>query len=77
MTDINGSREIIIEGKNGTIIPVRDVKALYNAMRKFIEEQDYTAMLAQNARPLITSRYEQMFVRKCLREYYKEILSNV
>ena len=77
VTDINGSREIIIEGKNGTIIPVRDVKALYNAMRKFIEEQDYTAMLAQNARPLITSRYEQMFVRKCLREYYKEILSNV
>ena len=36
VTDINGSREIIIEGQNGTIIPSKDEHALYDAMQNMI-----------------------------------------
>ena len=74
VTDINGSREIIIEGKNGTIIPPRDADALYMAMKSFLEYPDIRTEMATNARPLIASRYEQSYVRTCLKEYYKEIL---
>lgn len=74
VTDINGSREIIIEGKNGTIIPPRDADALYMAMKSFLEYPDIRTEMATNARPLIASRYEQSYVRRCLKEYYKEIL---
>ena len=38
VTDINGSREIIEEGVNGTIIPPRDAHALYMAMKRFLNE---------------------------------------
>lgn len=74
VTDINGSREIIIEGKNGTIITPRDTDALYMAMKSFLEYPDIRTEMATNARPLIASRYEQSYVRTCLKEYYKEIL---
>ncbi len=74
VTDINGSREIIIEGKNGAIIPPRDADALYMAMKSFLEYPDIRTKMATNARPLIASRYEQSYVRTCLKEYYKEIL---
>ena len=74
VTDINGSREIIIEGKNGTIIPPRDADALYMAMKSFLEYPDIRTEMATNARPLIASRYEQSYVRRCLKDFYKEIL---
>lgn len=76
VTDINGSREIIIEGKNGTIVPSQDVDALYSAMKRFITDKEETNALARNARELVTSRYEQGCVHQCLKDYYKEILNN-
>lgn len=74
VTDINGSREIIIEGKNGTIVPPRDADSLYQAMKLFLEQSDKRTQMAFNARTLVGSRYEQSYVRRCLKEYYKEIL---
>lgn len=73
VTDINGAREIIIEGKNGTIIPPRNEDALYTAMKRFVESPDYVRSLAINAREMIATRYEQSFVRKCLYDFYDEI----
>lgn len=73
VTDINGSREIIIEGRNGTIVPPRDTDALYRAMCAFIDHRDLTRAMAAEARPLIASRYEQSYVRRCLIDFYKSI----
>lgn len=73
VTDINGSREIIIEGENGTIIPPKSVDALYDAMKRMLDA-NYRNDLAKNARRLIASRYEQGFVRKCLYDFYDKIL---
>ena len=76
VTDINGSREIIIDGQNGVIIPPRDEQALYQAMKHFVENPDEIKAMAANARPLIASRYEQGYVRQCLYDFYHEILNN-
>lgn len=73
VTDINGAREIIIEGENGTIIPSKSVDALYDAMKRMLDV-NYRNALAKNARRLIASRYEQGFVRKCLYDFYDRIL---
>ncbi|QIU96099.1 glycosyltransferase family 4 protein [Bacteroides faecium] len=73
VTDINGSREIVIEGENGIIIPPKSVDALYNAMKRMLDV-NYRNALAKNARKLIASRYEQGFVRKCLYDFYDSIL---
>lgn len=73
VTDINGAREIIIEGENGTIIPSKSVDALYEAMKRMLDLY-YRNTLAKSARKLIASRYEHGFVRKCLYDFYDKIL---
>lgn len=74
VTDINGSREIIVEGENGVIIPSHDANALFDAMLKMMKDKEARERMAGNARQMIASRYEQGFVRKCLYDYYDEIL---
>lgn len=73
VTDINGSREIIIDGQNGVIVPSKSAEALYVAMKEFVTARDKTASMAAAARPLIASRFEQGYVRKCLKDFYKEV----
>lgn len=74
VTDINGSREIIVEGKNGMIVPPRDADALYNAMIVMLQSKTDRELMAGNSRKMIADRFEQGFVRKCLYDYYDEIL---
>lgn len=74
VTDINGSREIIHEGENGTIIPPRDADALYHAMHRLYTDRNARLDMAANARNMIASRFEQSYVRHCLKQYYSQIL---
>lgn len=74
VTDINGSREIIEDGKNGLVVPSKDSLALLTAMTTLIENKPLYNMMADNARPMIVARFEQGFVRKCLYDYYNEIM---
>lgn len=75
VTDINGSREIIVHGENGLIIPSHDASALFDAMLKMTKDKDARKNMAGNARQMIASRYEQGYVRKCLYDFYDEILA--
>ena len=77
VTNINGSNEIIIEGQNGTIIPVKDEESIFNAMIKVSTDKDYYSVLKKNARKMITSRYEQQMVWEALLAEYKSLEKNV
>lgn len=74
VTDINGSNEIIIDGQNGRIVPSKNSDALFDAMSYFLHNPDATIRMAKSAPPLIASRFEQKYVHKCLKDYYKEIM---
>lgn len=74
VTDINGSREIILDGENGVVIPPRDAAALFEAMKKMLSDPEGTRAMASKARHLVASRYEQSFVRDKLKEYYRSLL---
>lgn len=74
VTDINGSREIIIEGENGTIVPPNDTNALYEAIKRMTENPEDRKRMAGNARRMVAERFEQSYVRKCLYDFYHEIL---
>ena len=80
VTDINGSREIIIPydkdktGATGLIIPSHDAEALLRAMSWMITHDAERKIMSTNARPSIESRFEQSFVRQCLFDFYDEIL---
>lgn len=75
VTDINGSREIIKEGVNGMIVPSQSEDRLFVAMKVMVQSSADRGMMAGNARKMIADRFEQGFVRKCLYDYYDEILA--
>ena len=77
VSDINGCNEIIIEGKNGIIIPVKDSNAIYEAMKKIATDENLQFQLQKNARKMIVSRYEQKVVWEAILEEYKIIEKNV
>lgn len=74
VTDINGSREIIVDGENGMIVPPQNEERLYQAMKVMLTSQADREKLAGKARKMIADRFEQSFVRKCLYEYYGEVM---
>lgn len=74
VTDINGSREIIVEGENGVIVPPRNEETLFQAMLEIIRNKKNREYMAGKARGMIASRFEQNFVQKCLLDFYDEIL---
>ena len=73
VTDINGSNEIIIEGKNGTIIPTRDTDALYRRMTESLKQRDRLTEMSAKCRPLIASRYRQEDVWRATLEMYRSL----
>ena len=77
VTDINGSREIIVEGENGMVIPSHNADALFEAMFTMINDKMARDKMAGKAREMIATRFEQGYVRKCLYEFYEDILGPV
>lgn len=75
VSDINGCNEIIEEGVNGTIIPVKNTEAIRIAMLKFLNDKDYYHQLKGNSRQMITERYEQHVVWNALLEEYNILIA--
>lgn len=75
VSDINGCNEIIQEGKNGVIIPVKNEEAILQAMTAFISGSEYIAKLKKNSRKMIVERYEQTVVWRALLEEYNRLLN--
>ena len=73
VTDINGSREIVENEKNGLIVPSKNVDALYDAMERMLTDDKARETMKDNARPMIASRFERGFVQKCQIEFYEEL----
>ena len=74
VTDINGSREIIENEKNGLIVPSKDAIALYDVMERMLLDEKARETMQNNARQMIASRFERGFVQKCQIEFYEEIM---
>lgn len=77
VTDINGCNEIIVENKNGIIIPTKNTNAIFDAMNKLLNDRELYRELKQNAREMIVSRYEQEVVWKAILAEYKRLEQNV
>ena len=73
VTDINGSREIVSNHKNGLVVPAKDAESLYCAMKSLVDRPERIQIFASKARKM-ARRYEQGFVRECLNDFYREVL---
>ncbi|WP_025739898.1 glycosyltransferase family 4 protein [Aquimarina pacifica] len=73
VTDINGCNEIITDGLNGKIIPVKNSEILYSSINELIDNKELRDTLASNARDSITSRYERKLVWNAILEEYRQL----
>jgi glycosyltransferase involved in cell wall biosynthesis len=74
VTDINGCNEIIADGVNGIIIPVKDRDILKEKMELLLENNILRNKLRNNAREMIISRYEQKIVWRVLLKEYQHLI---
>ena len=73
VADINGCNEIIKDGLNGIIIPVKNVTALYNNMEKLLLDTEYYNHLKENARKRICDNYERKYIWNSLLVEYNNL----
>lgn len=71
VTNINGCNEIIVPGKNGLIIPVKEENAIFDAMQFFIHHPQESSAMKKNAREMIETRYKQAVVWEAIRQEYQ------
>jgi glycosyltransferase involved in cell wall biosynthesis len=71
VTNINGCNEIVVPGKNGLIIPVKEENAIFDAMQFFIHHPQETSAMKKNAREMIETRYKQAVVWEAIRQEYQ------
>lgn len=74
VSDVNGSREIVLHGNNGLIVPPRDTGALHEAMKKLTADSSMRNTMAGNARQSVASRFEQRMVRNHLLDFYRKAM---
>ncbi|MFK8268201.1 glycosyltransferase family 4 protein [Capnocytophaga cynodegmi] len=77
VSNINGCNEIIQDGKNGLIIPSKNVQELKKSMIKLINDKELHQNLKQNSRAMIVSRYKQSLVWEAILEEYQKIINNL
>ena len=77
VSDINGCNEIINDGENGIIIPVKSEEALKVAMKKLVDDIDLRSQLTLNARQVIQKKYEREYFWQILLKEYKELESSL
>ncbi len=73
VSNINGCNEIIVEGENGTIIPIKDAEAILQAMVKMTSDRQYYELMKESARRMIMSRYEQQLIWDAILGEYQSL----
>ncbi len=77
VTNINGCNEIIVNGENGLIVPVKDVHSLTKAMEEIYINKELYEKMKLNSRTMIVERYEQNVIWELILNEYNTLLQNI
>ena len=72
-TDAPGCREIVQDGVNGLLVPIRDPVALAAALRKLIEDPALRSQMGINGRELAVSEFSADKVISQILALYQEL----
>ncbi len=73
VSNINGCNEIIVDGTNGLIVPVKDTEMLQEAMEKLYLDTQIRNKMAEASRGLIMQKYEREKIWKELLRMYQAL----
>lgn len=77
VSNINGCNEIISDKQNGLIIPVKDITAIFEAMKRTLEDPNMLNVLKENARSSIVDSYKREDMWKFILAEYQKLEGNV
>jgi glycosyltransferase involved in cell wall biosynthesis len=73
-TDTSGCKEVVDEGINGFLVPVRDVQALAKALEKLILDEQLRKKMGAAGRLKVEQEFSDAIVLKQTLQVYKELL---
>ncbi|MEJ8801533.1 glycosyltransferase family 4 protein [Pontibacter sp. H249] len=76
VSNINGCNEIVEQGENGLIVPVKDSKALSEAITYLLDNENVLNEMSSKCRKMIVDRYDQQYVWGELLKEYQSLCSN-
>ena len=74
VTDIRGCREVVRDGIEGILVPVRDPERLASAIGRLVEDPALRARMGAAARERAVERFDERRVMDLLVERYRELL---
>jgi glycosyltransferase involved in cell wall biosynthesis len=75
-TDTPGCREIVEDGFNGILIPVRDSNALTEALRKIIDDPKLASSMGKAGRSKVLAEFDEKLVFKSTIGVYRQLIPN-
>lgn len=75
VTNVSGSNEIIQHGKNGLVIPVKDVDALWNAMAYCLQNPQIMTEMKAYARSVVVEHFDQESLWTLIKNEYIKFLN--
>ena len=76
-TDIPGCREVIRQGINGYLVPIKDGVSLAKAIEKTITDKDLTQQMGHNSRKIVECRYSTEIVNNATISIYNKYLKSI
>ena len=74
-TDSPGCREIVRDGENGLLVPVRDARSLADALRRLIESPELRERMGRRGREMVLQHFSIETVVAQTMELYESLLS--
>lgn len=75
-TDVPGCREVVTNGVDGLLVPVRNSRALANAIARLQDDRELSAQLGFAAREKVLREFDERIVIKRTIAVYQELITN-
>lgn len=73
-TDVRGCRDVVVNGRSGTITPLGNVNALAEAMTDLLQQPEKRRQMGQAARQLALAHFDQQLVFAQIEAEYQQLL---
>ncbi len=75
-TDVPGTREIVRDGVNGLLVPVKDANRLADALQRLIENKEERVRMGKTGRRLAEKYFSMEYVRGKYMKLYERLLTS-
>jgi len=73
-TDVPGCRDIVENGENGILVPIKDVESLFNAVIKLINNSDMRRKMGEKSRIKAEKEFDEKIVVDQTLKVYKQLI---